>query len=170
MNLTNLNKFIVLFCKYITNINRTFKDIKSNAMANFIQTDYKGLTITTNKVISILNLSIIKKYIKNVNVVDFNNIMILRLSQFKSYIKILEIPYLIKNTNIPISFNIIESVLQSTYIFNNIVLTLKSRIIKAFSKLGIVDIWIDICDIQSSSKAKSLINKCFNIENHIVTI
>ena len=31
-------------------------------------------------------------------------------------------------------------------------------------------IWIDIWDIKSSSKAKGLINRCFNVERYIVTI
>ena len=31
-------------------------------------------------------------------------------------------------------------------------------------------IWIDIWDVQSGSKAKYLINRCFNIEKYIVTI
>jgi len=37
--------------KYIANINRSFKDIKLDIMANFIWADYKCLVITTNKVI-----------------------------------------------------------------------------------------------------------------------
>ena len=43
-------------------------------MANFIQANHKELTITTNKVTSILDLNIIEKYIKNINITDFNNI------------------------------------------------------------------------------------------------
>jgi len=31
-------------------------------------------------------------------------------------------------------------------------------------------IWIDIWDIQSSNKAKKLINRCFNIGSYIATI
>jgi len=31
-------------------------------------------------------------------------------------------------------------------------------------------IWIDICDAQSDSKAKELINTCFNIGSHIAII
>ena len=38
------------------------------------------------------------------------------------------------------------------------------------SKSDIAIIWIDIWDAQSSSKAKSLINRCFNIGNLIATI
>ena len=45
-----------------------------------------------------------------------------RLPQSKSYLKILEIPYYIKDTNLPITVNIVKKVFQTTYIFNNIVL------------------------------------------------
>jgi len=45
-----------------------------------------------------------------------------RLAQFKSYFKILDILYFVKDTNLPITPNTIESVIKSTYIFNNIVL------------------------------------------------
>ena len=31
-------------------------------------------------------------------------------------------------------------------------------------------IWVDIWDVQSGSKAKGLINWCFNVENYITTI
>ena len=37
MSLTNVSKFMVLFSKYITNINRALKDIKSNIMADFMK-------------------------------------------------------------------------------------------------------------------------------------
>jgi len=36
---TNVSKFIILSRKYITNINRALKNIKSNIMADFIKAD-----------------------------------------------------------------------------------------------------------------------------------
>ena len=139
-------------------------------MANFIQADNKGLIITTNKVTSISNLNTIENYIKNIDVVDSNNVISLRLLQFKSYLKILDISYLIKNMNVLITANIVKKVLQSTYIFNNIILASRPHIIKVSLKFNIAVIWIDIWDTQSSSKAKGLINRYFNIESHIATI
>jgi len=70
--------------------------------------------------------------------------MIARLSQSKSYLKILGISYLIKDTNILIFANVVEKVIQSTHIFNKIVLVLKLRIIKVFPKSDLTVIWIDI--------------------------
>ena len=97
----------------------------------------------------ILDLNTVKKYIKNLNVIDSDNIMISKLSQPKFYLKILGIPYLIEDTNISISSDIIEKILQSTYIFNDVVLTLKPKVIKVSSKLDMAVIWIDIWDAQS---------------------
>ena len=117
-----------------------------------------------------LDLNTIKKYIKNIDVVDSKDVIALWLPQSGSYLKILDIPYIIEDTNTSVSSEIVEQILQSTYIFNNIVLVSKSRVIKSSPKSDIAVIWIDIWDVQSSSKAKSLINRYFNIENYITTI
>jgi len=82
----------------------------------------------------------------------------------------LNIPYIIEDTNTSVFPEIVEQILQSTHIFNNIVLALKSKVVKASPKSNMAVIWIDIWDVQSSSKAKSLINRYFNIENYITTI
>ena len=134
MSLNNSQKFMSLFNKHISNINRTLKDIKSDTIADFIYTDNRKLTITTNKVTSILNLNIIKKYIKNVDNIDLEDVMLLRLPQSKSYFRILNILYLIKNTNVPISTDIVERVLYLSHIFNNIILTSKPHTIKVSLK------------------------------------
>jgi len=85
-------------------------------------------------------------------------------------LKIIGILYLLENTNTPISADMVEMIIKSNYIFNNITVTFKPRIIKVFSKLDMAIIWLDIWDVQSRSKAKGLINRCFNVGNHIVTI
>jgi len=65
---------------YISNINRLLKRVKSKISVDFIWSDNKRLLITTNKVATTSDLNIVKKYIKNLNNVDFNDIMSLRLS------------------------------------------------------------------------------------------
>ena len=55
-------------------------------------------------------------------------------------------------------------------IFDNIVLASKLCIIKVSPKSDMSIIWINIWDVQSGSKAKSLINRCFNVRRFIVTI
>ena len=47
--------------------------------------------ITTNKVTSTLDLNTIKIYIKNINVIDSNEVISLKLPQSKLYLKILDI-------------------------------------------------------------------------------
>jgi len=60
--------------------------------------------------------------VKDLNDVDHSDIMNPRLPQSKSYLKVLGIPYFIKDTNLPISSDIVESIIKSMHIFNNIVL------------------------------------------------
>ena len=46
-----------------------------NISANFMCSNNKEVVITTNKVVVSLDLSMIEKYIKDLNNLDFNNIM-----------------------------------------------------------------------------------------------
>jgi len=116
------------------------------------------------------NLNIIEKYIKDLNNIDSSNIKSLRLSQLKSYLKILNISYFVKDTNLPITIDIVEKIIQTTYLFNDIILTFCSCVIKASPKSNMAIIWINIWDFQNSTKGKLLINRCFNIRHYIATI
>ena len=122
MSSNNSEKFMVLSNKHVANINRALKDIKSDVMTDFIRADSRGLMITINKVASTSYLNTIENYIKNIDVVDSNNVMSPRLPQSKSYLKILDIPYLIEDTNILITADVVKRILQSTHIFNDIAL------------------------------------------------
>jgi len=64
----------------------------------------------------------------------------------------------------------VEDIIKQNQIFNNIVLVSKPQVIKALPKFDMLIIWIDIWDVQSGSKAKSLINRYFNVERFITTI
>jgi len=145
--------------KHITNINRLLENIKYNVLANFIYTDNKEIVITTNKVATNLDLKVIENYIKNIDEVDMNNIINSRFLQSKSYLKILDILYFVEDTNLSITLDIVERILQSTHIFNDIVLTFYLCVIKASLKSNIAVVWIDIWNSQNSSKMKNLINK-----------
>jgi len=50
------------------------------------------------------------------------------------------------------------------------ILVSKPRVIKVLPKSDISIIWIDIWNVQSGSRAKDLINQCFNIGKYIATI
>lgn len=122
MSLVNSERFMVLSNKYISNINRTLKNIKSDIMTDFIQANNRRLIITTNKVIVISDLNTIENYIKNIDIANSNEVISPRLLQSKSYLKILDISYYIKDTDLSIISDVVEKVLQYTHIFNNVVL------------------------------------------------
>ena len=130
MRLNNVKRVMTKANTYISNINRFLKGVKSDISVDFICSSNKRLLIITNKVAVTSDLNIIKKHIKNFNDINSSNIMSLRLLQSKYYLKILSISYFVKDTNLFISSNIIESVIKINYIFNNIVLTLQPCIIK----------------------------------------
>jgi len=112
MSPENSKKFIILSGQHIANINKVLENIKSNVLGDYIRADNRSLAIVTNKVTSESNLTTIEK---NTNVVESGEVVTPRLPQFKSYLKILGISYLIEKTNIPITTDIIEKVIQSTH-------------------------------------------------------
>jgi len=78
-----------------------------------------------------------KKYMKDLNNVDSNNIMSPRLPKSKLYLKGLDIPYFWEDTNLLVISDVIESIIKSTYIFNDIVLASYSCVIKVLPKSDI---------------------------------
>ena len=60
--------------KNIANLNRALKNIKLDVMANFVHMNQASITIITNKVATSLDLQTIKKYIKNTNQIDSDNV------------------------------------------------------------------------------------------------
>ena len=124
--------------------------------------------ITTNKVVSQLNLQMIKHYIKNISNIEVSHVKASRLPQSKLYLKIISIPYFIENTNTPIITNVVKTIIKENHIFNNIILASRPRIIKVSPKSDMSIIWINIWDVKASTKAKGLINKCFNIGSYML--
>ena len=122
---------------YITNINRVLKSIKSDIMADFIQKDQVGIIIITNKVASSLDLQMIKKYIKNANLINTENVDTPYLSQFKSYLKIIGISCFLENTNVLLLADVVETIIKENYIFNNIMVAFRLQIIKVLPKSDI---------------------------------
>jgi len=117
-------EFIKESNSYVTNINYALKAIKSSTIANFICVDDKGIIITTNNVVSGLDLQEIEKYVKNSHSSDVNKMSSARLSQSKSYLKIVGIPFISEKTNSHITSDEIEEILKNNHIFNNIILVM----------------------------------------------
>ena len=124
----------------------------------------------TNKVALSLDLQMIENYIENAKHINVDEVEVPRLPQSKSYLKIIGIPYLYKNIVTPITLSMVKDVIKKNHIFNNIFLASKPHIIKVSPKSDMAIIWVDIWDVQSGSKAKGLINRCFNIGSYITTI
>ena len=118
--------------EHISNINRILRNIKSEVMADFVHTDNQGLIIMTNKVISQSNLNTIENYIKNVDIINIEDIMTFHLPQSKSYLKIIGIPYIMEGSNVSINSSIVKSIIKSIY------LTSKLYVIKALPKSNMV--------------------------------
>jgi len=127
--------------------------------------------VVTSKVVLQLDLHIIKNYIKNIANIDTSGMEVPRLLQSKFYLKIIGIPYFPHdNSQKHLSSGDIKNIIKQNQIFDNVVLTSKLQVIKVSPKSDMSIIWIDIWDIQSGSKAKGLINRCFNMERYITII
>ena len=134
MSANNSEAIVLQANVHISNINRLLKGVKSKVSVDFIYSNNKGI-ITTNKAITSLDLSIVERYVKELNNINSNDVMSLWLPQFKLYLKILKVSYFLENINLSITFNIIKEVIKNTHIFNDIILASCSYIIKASPKL-----------------------------------
>ncbi len=104
------------------------------------------------------SLYIIENYIKKVDDINTINVESSPLPQSKSYLKIIDIPYYPHNSsNKHLTPNDVEDIIKQNQIFDNIVFASKSWVIKVSPKSNMSIIWIDIWNVQSGSKAKSLI-------------
>ena len=155
---------------HVTNLNRNLKNIKSEIIVDFICQETSGVTIVTNKVTSALNLQTIENYVKNANYIESTVVEVSYLPQSKSYLKITDISYLGEFTNVPIISDVVQEIFKKNHIFNNIAIMLKPWVIKVFPKSDMSIIWFNIWDIQNESRAKDLINRCFNVRIYIATI
>jgi len=127
MNINNKMQFMKNSSAHIANINRALKNIKSKVVADFIHLENSDIVITTNKVVALLDLQTIKQYVKNVSYIKANNVEAPRLPQLKSYLKILGISYLLKNSDTPISVNVVKKIIKDSHIFNNIIIMSRSQ-------------------------------------------
>ena len=167
----NIDAFMKNSSLHVANINRQLCNVKLEVLIDYIQANPLGITIITSKVCQQSDLLIIDQYIKNSTDINALQVKELRLLKLKSYLKIIGISfYLHVNSQERLTSSDIKSILKQNQIFDNISLALRPRVIKVSSKSDISIVWIDIWDIQSSSNAKILINRCFNVGWYIMTI
>ena len=103
-------------------------------MVDFIHIKNGGLVISTNKVARALNLQTIKKYVKNTNNTEANQVETPRLPQLKSFLKVIGILFISEFTNTQIIVNEIKKTIKNNHIFNNVILVSITRIIKVSLK------------------------------------
>jgi len=171
MSSDNRDRFMKNSAIHVANLNRNLNNAKSKVSVDVIYPDPAGITIVTNKVSQASNLTIIEKYVKNSENIDSSQVDMPCLPQSKSYLKIIGISYF-PNGILQDRLNVsdIETIIKQNYIFNNITLASKPRVIKVSPKSDMAIVWIDIWDAQSGAKAKGLINRCFNVGSFIATI
>ena len=73
MSVNNSEAIVLQANIYISNINRLLKDVKSKVSANFIYSNNKDIIITTNKTVASLDLSIVERYVKELNNINLND-------------------------------------------------------------------------------------------------
>ena len=158
MGSDNSKIFIKSSDDHVANLNCALKSIKSDTIVEFICINHCSLIVTANKIAILSELYVVENYIKNTTFVDSNDIQSACLPQSKSYLKILDIFYLIESTNMPINSSVVESIIKSTHIFDNVHIVSKPCIIKVSPKSDMAIIWINIWDSQSGTSTKMLIN------------
>jgi len=104
----------------------------------------KDIIITTNKIVSVPDMSVIEKYLKENDNINLDYIASPYLLKYKSYLMILGLLYIVEKTNLSITSELIEEVIKEFYIFNDIVLILRSQFMKTSPKYDMAVVWVDI--------------------------
>ena len=171
MSSENVLSFMKNSSLHVANINRLLYNAKSDVLVDYICSDNTGIMVIISKVTQQSDMAIIDQYIKSSNDIDSLQVEEPRLPKSKSYLKIIGIPFSPHaNSQEKLTSNVIELILKQNYIFDNISLASKPRVIKVSPKSDMSIVWLDIWDVQSGNNAKMLINRCFNVRNYIATI
>ena len=70
MSSKNTMKFMKNSSLYVTNINRSLRNVKLEVLVKFIQSDQMVIIVITSKVVLQLDLLIIENYIKDMDNID----------------------------------------------------------------------------------------------------
>ena len=145
MSVENVSSFMKNSSLNMTNINRQLCNAKTDILIDYIWSDTNGITIVTNKVAQQSDLYIIDQFMKNSSNINSLQVEDLRLPKSKSHLKIIGIPfYPHTNSQDKLTSADIETILQQNYIFDNVTLVSKPRIIKVSLKSNMAIVWIDI--------------------------
>ena len=107
-----------------SNITNSLKNTKSIIIADFICLTNDGVIIITNKPANISDLLIIKKYMKNINNINLDNIDYSYLLKSKLYLKIIRLSHNMENG--VLTLEVVESIFKDLHLFKNVILASKS--------------------------------------------
>jgi len=145
MSSDNISTFMKNSSLNVANINRELQNAKTDVLVDYIRSDNTEIIIVTNKVAQQSDLTIIDRYVKNSSDINALQVKDSRLPKSKSYLKITGIPfYPYTNPQERLSSSEVEIILKQNYIFNNISLASKPRVIKVSLKLDMAIVWIDV--------------------------
>ena len=136
----NIDKFMKNSLIHVANLNRNLRNTKFKVTVDFICSDLLSITVVTNRVLLNSNLLTIEKYIKNLENTDSTQVKTLRLPQSKLYLKIISILYYLcgsYNSQEHITSNDVKDIIKQNYIFNNIILVSRPKVIKVSLKSDI---------------------------------
>ncbi|KAJ3561033.1 hypothetical protein NP233_g10445 [Leucocoprinus birnbaumii] len=150
--------------------NRGLVDSKSNLRVDSIREAYNGISLSTNGVASLTDLSTIKIWLTKAWSLKDSNPAEPRLPQSKSFLKIVGVPYWTWNTSQPITSGQVEEAIANASLFDGVTLAARPRIIRASPHSDMSVIWIDVWDSQGGTKAKCLVNRQFNIGRSVATV
>ena len=154
----------------VESCNRGLVEAHSKLRVKLVHKAQNGISISTTFIASAAELEVIKQWLKKVAGLAASTVVELCLPQSKSFLKILGVSYWGNNSLLPITQAQVKSVITNTPIFEGVVLTSCSCIMKAFPSSDMSVIWIDIWDSQKGSKGKTLINCSFNFGRHTATV
>ena len=167
----NISFFMKSSSLHVANLNSLLYNAKSDVLTDYICSNPIGITIVTNKVSQQSDMAIINNYVKSLDNINSLQVDKPHHPKSKSYLKIIGIPFFPHaNSQERLTPNNIKMILKQNYIFDNISLASKPRVITVFPKSDMAIVWLDIWDVQSGNNTKMLINKCFNVGNYIVSI
>ena len=136
----NIDKFMKNSLIHVANLNRNLRNTKFKVTVDFICSDLLSITVVTNRVLLNSNLLTIEKYIKNLENTDSTQVKTLWLPQSKLYLKIISILYYLcgsYNSQECITSNDVKDIIKQNYIFNNIILVSRPKVIKVSLKSDI---------------------------------
>jgi len=126
MSKDNVDAFIKNSSLHVSNINRQFRNAKSEILVDYIRVEPLGITVVTNKIAQSSDLMLIDQYVKNSSDVNALQVEEPRLPKSKSYLKIIGIPYYPHtNSQDCLISGDIKSILKQNQIFDNVLLASK---------------------------------------------